>query len=162
MKNNNIKHKATSFHGERLRKGRTSIEKQIYMITTVTYMRKPLFSDLTLGRVAINAMRFQHEKKFITSLAFVIMPDHVHWLFQLENESTLSSVIRQFKTYTSFKINFNSELKHKRIWQSGFHDHALRKEEDIKSIARYIVANPLRAGLVRNIGDYPLWDANWL
>jgi putative transposase len=29
-------------------------------------------------------------------------------------------------------------------------------------IARYIVANPLRAGLVAKVGDYALWDACWL
>jgi hypothetical protein len=29
-------------------------------------------------------------------------------------------------------------------------------------MARYIIANPLRAGLVDRIGDYPLWDAMWL
>ena len=49
-----------------------------------------------------------------------------------------------------------------RIWTAGFHDHALRKEEDVKRVARYVIANPLRAGLVEQIGDYPLWDAIWL
>jgi hypothetical protein len=29
-------------------------------------------------------------------------------------------------------------------------------------MARYVVANPLRAGLVKRLGDYPLWDAIWL
>ena len=29
-------------------------------------------------------------------------------------------------------------------------------------VARYIVANPLRAGLVTKIGDYPFWNAVWL
>jgi len=48
------------------------------------------------------------------------------------------------------------------LWQRGFHDHALRRDEDIEDIARYIVANPLRAGLVRHIGDYPHWDAIWI
>lgn len=48
------------------------------------------------------------------------------------------------------------------LWQKGFHDHAIRKEENIQQLARYIVANPLRAGLVEKIGDYPLWDAIWL
>ncbi len=43
-----------------------------------------------------------------------------------------------------------------------FHDRAMRKEEDLKAAARYIVANPLRAGLVERCGDYPLWDAVWL
>lgn len=50
----------------------------------------------------------------------------------------------------------------RKIWQAGFHDHAVRREEDLAGIARYIVANPLRAGLVDAIGDYPLWDALWL
>ena len=29
-------------------------------------------------------------------------------------------------------------------------------------LARYVVANPLRAGLVEKLGDYPLWDAVWV
>ena len=32
----------------------------------------------------------------------------------------------------------------------------------MKTMARYIIANPLRAGLVEHIGQYPLWDAIWL
>jgi hypothetical protein len=51
---------------------------------------------------------------------------------------------------------------HKGVWQPGYFDRALRAEEDVREVARYIVANPLRAGLCRQIGDYPLWDALWL
>ena len=39
---------------------------------------------------------------------------------------------------------------------------AVRREEDLKMIARYIVTNPIRAGLVQKVGDYPLWDATWI
>lgn len=49
-----------------------------------------------------------------------------------------------------------------RFWQKRYHDHALRKEDNLKQMARYVVANPLRAGLVKRLGDYPLWDAVWL
>lgn len=32
-----------------------------------------------------------------------------------------------------------------------------------RAIAHYIIiANPLRAGLCVNVGDYPWWDAEWL
>lgn len=48
------------------------------------------------------------------------------------------------------------------LWQSGYHDRAARAEEDLIQIARYIIGNPLRAGLVEHVGDYPLWDAAWL
>ena len=48
------------------------------------------------------------------------------------------------------------------IWQAGYYDHAIRKDEDIVNIARYIIANPIRAGLVKKVGDYPHWHAIWL
>jgi len=48
------------------------------------------------------------------------------------------------------------------LWQTGYHDRAIRDGEELLPFAQYIVANPLRAGLVEKIGDYPLWDANWL
>lgn len=48
------------------------------------------------------------------------------------------------------------------VWGSGFHDRALRVEEDLLGTARYIVHNPIRAGLVARSGLYPFWDAVWL
>ena len=39
---------------------------------------------------------------------------------------------------------------------------AARRDQDLAAIARYLVATPLRAGLVRNLRYYPLWDAIWL
>jgi hypothetical protein len=48
------------------------------------------------------------------------------------------------------------------LWQPNFHDRALRIDEDRKAVARYVIANPVRAGLVERVGDYPFWDAIWL
>jgi len=48
------------------------------------------------------------------------------------------------------------------VWQRGFHDHAVRREEDLQALARYVVANPVRAGLVQRTGLYPHWDAIWV
>ncbi|NUT74814.1 hypothetical protein HNO86_07130 [Pseudomonas sp. C1C7] len=42
------------------------------------------------------------------------------------------------------------------------YDRAVRREKDVKHLARYVVANPIRAGLVERVHDYPLWDACWL
>ena len=86
------------------------------------------------------------------------MPDHLHWLFAL-NHSFISEVVRRLKGKSAYAIN-SYRGYHAKVWQKGFHDHALR--HDIKAVARYIIANPLRAGLVDSIGDYPFWDAVWL
>jgi hypothetical protein len=48
------------------------------------------------------------------------------------------------------------------VWQAGFHDHALRADESVVSIGEYVIHNPVRAGLVASVDDYPLWDAAWL
>jgi REP element-mobilizing transposase RayT len=46
-------------------------------------------------------------------------------------------------------------------WAGAFHDHALRAEEDLLRSARYVIANPVRAGLVQRVGDYLFWNAVW-
>jgi REP element-mobilizing transposase RayT len=90
------------------------------------------------------------------------MPDHLHWLFALGEKAPLQQTIASMKRRSAYRINEQNSRTGTPVWQPGFHDYALRKEEVIKDVARYIVANPLRAGLVKKIGDYPLWDAVWL
>jgi REP element-mobilizing transposase RayT len=154
-------------HSKDLRKGRYSQHNQTYLVTTVTEQRQTVFTDFWLGRIVVQAMRHQHQQGNIHSLAFVLMPDHLHWLFTLQNDNTLAEVMKHVKGSSSYLIQKNRREcgaihLHQSLWQEGYHDRALRKEEDLQQIARYIVANPLRAGLVNKIGDYPLWDAVWL
>ena len=141
--------------------GRVSIAQQIYHITLCTQQKTPLFFDWRLGRLIVQELKYLQHQQYADSLAWVIMPDHLHWLMQLTEQESLAGVLKRFKGRTTQQLNRHLQRTGP-IWQKGFHDHALRKEDDIKSIARYIVANPLRAQLVRKIGDYPLWDAVWL
>lgn len=153
-------------HTQSLRKGRHSEAGQIYLLTTTTWQRKPLFQDFVLGRMVVQAMRFQENEKRVESLAFVLMPDHLHWLVALQQQATLSGVMKSVKNYSARHIGNvmrkagNTDAAN--VWQEGFHDHALRKEDDLIDVARYVVANPVRAGLVQRIADYSLWDAKWL
>jgi REP element-mobilizing transposase RayT len=120
-----------------------------------------VFADLGNGRILLKSLKHQHDRGHVESLCFVIMPDHLHWLLQLGSDRSLSDVIGVVKSFSAYTLN--AKLNERgRIWQPGFHDHALREEEDLQAVARYIVANPLRAGLVSRIGDYSLWDAVWL
>jgi REP element-mobilizing transposase RayT len=105
-------------------------------------------------------MRRLHEAGDANSLAWVVMPDHVHWLVRL-NRMPLNELSVRMKACSALGINRHRGTEG-RIWQKGFHDRALRRDDDLQAAARYVIANPLRAGLVRRIGDYPLWDAVWL
>ncbi len=148
-------------HGQALRRGRFSEPGRIYLLTAVTQNRDPVFMNWRLGRLLVFEMRMLHERAQVFSLAWVVMPDHLHWLIEL-GPQPLAPLMQRLKSRSAIAINGAAGRNGKRLWQKGFHDHALRHDEDLKGLARYIVANPLRAGLVRRIGDYPLWDAVWL
>ncbi len=142
-------------HGKNLRKGRVSLSNHAYLVTAITASRKPVFISFTAARLAVRCFHDGDVMRHAQTLAFVIMPDHIHWLLQLEEGGSLSEVVRLYKANVSLVIR-------QRIWQRGFHDHAVRGDESLRDIARYIIANPLRAGLVKSIGEYPHWDAIWL
>ncbi|HFE31860.1 MAG TPA: transposase [Gammaproteobacteria bacterium] len=146
-------------HGRNLRKGRFSQPNQIYLITMVVQNRHPALANLTAGRSLVQALKIVQPKA--ETLSYVAMPDHFHWLLQLGEKATLSGVVRDFKSASSRLVN-RGRSETGSLWQKGYHDHALRSDEDMQAVARYMTANPLRAGLVKHIGDYPWWDAVWL
>ena len=141
--------------------GRYSSPGQVYFVTTVTAGRVPIFSDFKSARLVICEMQQVHVARLVNSLAWVLMPDHLHWLFQLGEAGTLARVMQRFKGRSARVLNAMNPGKTS-VWQNGYHDHALRQEEDVRGVARYLAANPLRAGLVAQIGDYSHWDAAWL
>lgn len=148
-------------HQSRLRLGRVSLPDQPYHIITATHERRPLLADLAAARVVILAMRHMHDAGWLHSHAWVLMPDHLHWLFTLGERANLSVTLNRFKSGSAHAVRgLRPEIAH--VWQTGFFDHGVRSDEDLRGIARYIVANPLRAGLCGNVGDYPWWDAEWL
>ena len=143
-------------NSHRLRLGRHSEPGRFYLLTACTHGRRPCFAEPKAGRQLVRELRAVQEQGWVDSLAWVVMPDHFHWLIQLHKQE-LSMLMKQVKANSSRRLRMPG-----RVWQPGFHDRALRQEDDLLAVARYIVASPLRAGLVTRLGDYPLWDAVWL
>lgn len=148
------------YHGRALRSGRFSEPGRIYLLTAVVHQRRSVFADFVAGRLLVAELRSAVDDGWVGSLAWVVMPDHLHWLIELR-EVSLGAVMRREKGRSSRSVN-RYLRQQGALWQAGYHDRAVRQEEDVVVIARYVVANPLRAGLVRRIGDYPMWDAVWL
>jgi putative transposase len=143
-----------------LLRGRASLGGQIYIVTTVTRDRARLFTNLHLGRIVVRTLHSQEISARAATLAYVVMPDHLHWLVQLRPAGDLSEVVKYVKGSSAFQINRALGTRSS-VWQQSFHDRALRRAEDLGDVARYVVCNPIRAGLVRRLNEYPLWDALW-
>lgn len=143
-----------------LRKGRVSLSHTTYLITATSENREPLFTHFPAACSAARCFEDATLLRESRMLAWVLMPDHAHWLLQLGETDSLGDVIGRLKSASSRHVN-RALSRTGPLWSKTFHDHALRAEEDLQAAARYIVANPLRAGLVKRVGDYPFWNAVW-
>jgi REP element-mobilizing transposase RayT len=143
------------------RRGRLSLPGQVYLLTIATFEAQAVFTDFHCARAVVNEMRRLHDTALVSSLAWVVMPDHIQWLLALGHTHALAIVVKMLKGRTAMAAN-RAVRRRSPVWQTGYHEHVLREAEDLTDIARYIVANPVRARLVRRVGDYPHWDAIWL
>ena len=145
-----------------LRAGRIATTPgQAWHLSFTTHQRKPLFEDFEAARVISACL---HESVAIADgrvLAWVVMPDHAHCLLHLGGKQPLHVAVGAFKSGSARRVNRALGRKGP-LWDRAYHDHAIRSDDDLRAVARYIVANPLRAGLVERIADYPFWNAVWM
>ena len=148
-----------SLRAERL--ARRSVAGETYFLTLPTLYRRPVFRDDDAARAVcrIHAARWPWRDSSVS--AWVLMPDHWHALVTLGERDTLSTLVGRFKAITSRAVEDHHRVNGW-LWGRGFSDRRLPAGEELRRAARYLVANPLRAGLVQRLGDYPYWNAAWL
>ena len=139
--------------------GRRSIVGNVYTITMVCRNRHRVFDCPANADLAMQLLGSMDREGLTASLAWVIMPDHIHWLAQLRGHS-LGYCVQRFKARSSFLIN-RRRGKQGAIWQAGYHDHAIRSDASLQRHAGYILANPVRAGLAEQVGDHPYGWCRW-
>lgn len=142
-----------------LRKGRISEPGHAYLVTFTTLARQPLLRELQPASCIPQALYHPLLWRDARLLAWVLMPDHWHGLVQLGSSTSLSSLTRAIKSNTARSL---PESISRPVWAPGFHDRDVRKDQDLNATARYIIMNPVRAGLVSSPRFYPYWNAIWI
>ncbi len=132
-----------------------------YLVTTTTRNRLPHFRHHEAARIASRTLSSAAVDAGIDLLAWVLMPDHLHLLCVLESGHTLGAGIARIKATMSREVNRACGTTGA-MWARAYHDHAMRSEESLLVAARYIIANPVRAGLVQSVREYPYWNTVWL
>jgi type I restriction enzyme R subunit len=77
---------------------------------------------------------------------FVVMPNHLHLLVCLLDESEIEGICYSWKKYSATRINRRSGRRG-RFWQEESFDHLVRSADQLDAIRRYIAGNPRRANL---------------
>ena len=129
-------------------------------LTIRTHRRTRHFhSSAAVARTLMEFLRCARLEGFAV-LAYCFMPDHLHLLVEGTRErADLGTFVRLAKQLSGrTHVNIHGTL----LWQEGFEQRAVGVQEDVKAIARYILQNPVRTGLVRTPGDYPfLGSSKW-
>ena len=124
-----------------------------YFLTFCTFERQKRFTGEDHVAVAhAQILRAAHDEG-VAILAYCYMPDHVHLLCEGErDDADCRRFIKHAKQFSGFhyKNRFSRPL-----WQRYGYERTLRDDEQTLSVARYIMENPLRANLVRDIRKYP-------
>jgi putative transposase len=124
-----------------------------YFVTICTKDKIPLFSKHELAECAFQEIKSLSKQLGILSYAYVVMPDHIHWLFSFDDpDLTLSQLIGRYKGLVASEMRKRYEIQN--VWQKSYYDHVLRKQENVYNIAQYLYENPKRKGLVEEEGDY--------
>ena len=72
---------------------------------------------------------------------YVIMPNHIHVIFDIqEGKTDLAVAIGQYKMSVTKKIR--EKIPYFQVWQRSFHDHVIRNQAEYENIWLYIEGNP--------------------
>ena len=132
-----------------------------YFVTICTQDRRCILSDILVGDGVLDVPRVQLSKygeiveqtleeindtyQHISIQKYVLMPNHIHLLVQIEDNGTsrtpsptnktLPMLVSTFKRFTNKKCGV-------KLWQRSYHEHVIRNEQDYLEIWNYIDTNP--------------------
>ena len=121
-----------------------------------------LFMNPQLAALLADVLQAKCSAHSFNVYAFCFTPDHVHLeLVALSDESNLIDLLRDLKGTSTAKAR---PLGFRALWQKGFYDYVLRPGEAVDAVAWYILNNPVRRGLVKEMCEWPhsgSWMFDW-
>lgn len=123
---------------------------RVFLVTACTEDRHPWFSlHPVLADQATAVIDDLVAARGTILYAWCVMPDHVHLLME---DTDVIGYIRAFKGRVTACARRSDPVR--RLWMRSFHDHALRDGERLADTARYVLGNPVRAGIVAEASLY--------
>lgn len=81
------------------------------------------------------------------------MHDHLHLLIEGKNSNAdMKSFVILFKQKTAYWFK---GIYGEKLWGANYYEHMLRNDEATIAVARYIIQNPVRKGIVEDYNSYP-------
>jgi putative transposase len=126
---------------------------QRYSLTFCTDWKRKWFENADAVQLVLSQFLRVADKEGFAILAYCFMPDHVHLLIEgLGVDSDAKKFIIKSKQCSAHAY---AQTFSARLWQPFGYEHVLRDDEKAAMAARYILENPVRAGLAKTVLEYP-------
>ena len=93
-------------------------------------------------------------------IAWVVMPNHVHTVFEVFDGFPMDRVVHSWKSFTAKQAN-KVIGRRGRFWSPDYFDRFIRDDEHLSAVTAYIEENPVKAGLVDVADDWRWGSASW-
>lgn len=116
-----------------------------------------LLRDPTHAQTVENALLHFDGQRY-RLLAWVVMPNHVHVLIEMQAGHAVADAVQSWKSFTAKAIN-RVLGRHGVLWQREYFDRYIRDERHLQAVMEYINNNPVKAGLVKTTDDWRFGSA---
>jgi putative transposase len=126
---------------------------QRYSLTFCTDWKRKWFDNAEVVQLVLSQFLRVAANEGFAVVVYCFMPDHVHLVIEgLREDSDARKFITKAKQCSAhaYASTFGA-----RLWQPFRYEHVLRGDEKVQVVARYILENPVRAGLAKTVSEYP-------
>lgn len=135
---------------------RTVSETGIYHVMSRGNRRKVIFHDSEDKQRLINIMINKKMNRSFNLYGYCIMDNHYHLLIKEEKES-LPTIMKMINA--AYAIYYNEKYEGVgHVFQDRYRSEAINSDTYLLGVTRYIHNNPIKAGIEKNIQDYP-WSS---
>ena len=124
-----------------------------YSLTFCTNRRAQTFIEPSRVEIVLTQILRAAAAEGFEVIAYCFMPDHLHLL--VEGTTTTSNGLRFIARAKQLSGYYYKQKFAEVLWQRYGFERVLRNDEQTLVVARYILENPLRNGIVACVQDYP-------
>jgi REP-associated tyrosine transposase len=135
------------------------IGKYHYSLRFSTSKRRRVFERPILANAAVEQIQRTCAIESFLVIAYCVMPDHLHVIVRgTSATSDLRRCVKLMKQRIEYVARSQFQIRH--LWQQGYYERVLRSRYAVETAVRYVLENPVHAGLARRAGDYPFSSAH--
>lgn len=110
-------------------------------------------TDSAIAKIISECILYPDGKEY-NLICFTTMPTHVHLAFELlRGNKGISKIMQSIKGISSRRVNQILKRTGK-LWQDESYDRWIRNDIELYYVIRYILENPVKAGLVKSWNEW--------